>query len=54
MVKFFNCFEVRAGQEEEVRPEWLTLNEYMTAKPGYVGHRLHRSVMDNAHFRFID
>lgn len=54
MVKFLNCFEVPAGMEDEFLEHWREVNAYMAAKPGYVGHRLHRSVSPDAKYRFVN
>lgn len=54
MVSFINCFEVPPGREEEFFALWQEVNTYMRAKPGYIGHRLHRSLAPDAPFRFIN
>ncbi|HEX3706428.1 MAG TPA: antibiotic biosynthesis monooxygenase family protein [Mycobacteriales bacterium] len=53
-IPFVNCFEVPAGQEDEFLARWTEVNDYMRAKPGYVGHRLHRSLSPEARFRFVN
>jgi hypothetical protein len=30
------------------------VNDYMQDKPGYVGHRLHRALSDDARYRFVN
>lgn len=54
MVRFLNCFEVPAGREDEFFALWRDVNKYMTAKPGYVGHWLHRSLASDAKYRFFN
>jgi len=49
-----NCFEVPAGREESFLALWRQVNAYMADKPGYVSHRLHRSLAPDARFRFIN
>ena len=53
-VTFINCFEVPAGREEDFLELWRQVNEYMRAQPGYLSHRLHRSVQPAARFRFVN
>ncbi len=53
-VPFVNCFEVPAGREEPFFVLWREVNAYMAAKPGYVCHRLHRSLSPDAKFRFVN
>ncbi|HTT26939.1 MAG TPA: antibiotic biosynthesis monooxygenase family protein [Solirubrobacteraceae bacterium] len=51
---FMNCFEVPAGHEDAFLALWQEVNAYMATKPGYVSHRLHRSLAPEARFRFIN
>ncbi|MBV6431403.1 MAG: hypothetical protein IANPNBLG_01533 [Bryobacteraceae bacterium] len=53
-VTLINRFEVPAGREEEFFQFWRRVNDYMRAKPGYLGHTLHRSLAPDAQFRFIN
>jgi heme-degrading monooxygenase HmoA len=53
-VPFVNCFEVPEGKEETFFALWREVNAYMAAKPGYLGHRLHRSLAPDAKFRFVN
>ena len=53
-VTFINCFEVPAGREEEFLGLWTQVNQYMQTQPGYLSHRLHRSVQPSARFRFVN
>lgn len=52
-VRLINCFEVPAGREEEFLTLFGEMNDYMAARPGYVGNRLHRSLAPDARYRFI-
>ncbi|HEX3824099.1 MAG TPA: antibiotic biosynthesis monooxygenase [Mycobacteriales bacterium] len=54
MVYFVNCFEIPAGEEERFLGLWRGVNAYMAIKPGYVSHRLHRSMAPDARFRFVN
>lgn len=53
-VPFVNCFEVPAGREDDFFALWQEVNRYMAAKPGYLNHRLHRSLTPEARFRFVN
>ena len=53
-VRFVNCFEVPAGREEDFFALFREVNGYMMAKPGYVGHRMHRSLRPDARYRFVN
>jgi heme-degrading monooxygenase HmoA len=54
MVTLVNCFEIPAGREDEFFTLWQRVNGYMRAKPGYLGHKLHRSLAPDARFRFVN
>jgi len=49
-----NCFEVPAGRESEFFSAFEQVNKYMRGKPGYLGHKLHRSVAPDAVYRFVN
>ncbi len=53
-VPFVNCFEVPRGHEDAFLALFQEVNSYMAAKPGYVRHRLHRSLAPDAKFRFVN
>ena len=53
-VPFVNCFEVPQDREDDFLVLWREVNDYMAAKPGYVSHRLHRSLAPDAKFRFVN
>lgn len=52
--RIVNCFEVPAGREEDFLALFREVNGYMRAKPGFIGHQLHRSLAPDAHFRFVN
>lgn len=54
MIPFVNCFEVPGGQEDAFLALWREVNAYMAGKPGYVSHQLHRSLLPEARFRFVN
>ncbi len=54
VVTLINCFEVPEGREEEFFTLWKEVNAHMRVKPGYLEHRLHRSLAPNARFRFVN
>ena len=50
-----NPFEVPQGQADEAfLAGWQRAAEYMRTQPGFVGTRLHRAVMAEARFRFVN
>ncbi len=53
-VQLVNCFEVPVGRDEAFLRLWREVNTYMTAKPGYLGHRLHRSLGPDARYHFVN
>ena len=53
-VTLVNCFEIPAGREDEFFALWQQINNYMRAKKGYLGHKLHRSLSADARFRFVN
>ncbi|MGH9086627.1 MAG: antibiotic biosynthesis monooxygenase family protein [Acidimicrobiales bacterium] len=53
-VRYVNCFKVREGAEELFLERWRPINAYMTAKPGYLNDRLHRSLDPAATYRFVN
>jgi heme-degrading monooxygenase HmoA len=54
VVTLVNCFEVPAGRENDFLQAFHTVNAYMRAQPGYLGHRLHRAITDDPSFRFVN
>jgi len=53
-VVFINAFTVPAGREQAFFALWREVNDYMRGQPGYISHRLHRSLSPDARFRFIN
>src|SRR5690348_7417093 len=53
-ITLVNCFEVPAGREEEFFALWQQVNTYMRDKRGYISHKLHRAINDEAPFRFVN
>ena len=53
-VRFINLFTVPAGREDRFMELWSQVNKYMAAQPGYCNHRLHRSIAENAPYRFVN
>ncbi len=53
-VVFINMFEVPEGRDEVFEAEWRKVNDYMRAKPGYQGHRLHRALAGDARYRYAN
>lgn len=53
-VTFVNLFEVPAERDEAFLALWREVNAYMRAKPGYLEHRLHRALLDEARYRYVN
>ena len=53
-VTVINSFEVPAGREDEFLRLWKSVNAYVKGKPGYLSHKLHRSIEPDAPFRFVN
>ncbi|HEY1241928.1 MAG TPA: antibiotic biosynthesis monooxygenase family protein [Bryobacteraceae bacterium] len=53
-ITLINSFEVPAGREREFFELWKKVNSYMRQKPGYLSHKLHRSMEPDAAFRFVN
>lgn len=54
MVRLINCFEVPADRDEQFLERFRDVNAYMVSKPGYLSHRLHRSLSPQARYRFVN
>ena len=54
VVRLINCFEVPSGRDEEFLTMFGEMNDYMAARPGFLGNRLHRSLAPDARYRFIN
>jgi heme-degrading monooxygenase HmoA len=53
-VVLINPFEVPEGKDEAFLAEWEAAKAFMERQPGYIATRLHRSLIPNARFRFIN
>lgn len=53
-IRLINCFEVPEGRDAEFLAGFRKVNDYMAAKPGFVGNRLHRALVPDARYRFIN
>ena len=53
-VTLINGFEVPSGRDDVFLELWRQMNAYFSAQPGYVSHRLHRSVSPDARYRFVN
>jgi heme oxygenase (mycobilin-producing) len=49
-----NPFEVPAGADEEFITSWEAARDYLRGQPGYLHTRLHRSILPDADFRFVN
>ncbi len=54
MVRFINCFEVPEGREDDFLTVFREINAFMANQPGYLGHRLHKSLGTDARYRFVN
>jgi heme-degrading monooxygenase HmoA len=54
MIRYINCFEVPEGRDDEFMAAFAEVNDFMASRPGYLGHRLHRSLSSDARFRFVN
>src|SRR4051794_40455359 len=54
MVRYINLFEVPADRDDEFMAMFREVNDHMAAQPGYLGHRLHRSLAPDARYRFVN
>jgi len=53
-VTFVNLFEVPVRGDDEFLTLWREVNTYMRAKNGYLEHRLHRALVDDARYRYVN
>src|SRR5262245_11834165 len=53
-VTYINSFEVPAGRDEDFFAMWSEVNAYMRKQPGYLSHRLHRSLASDARYRYVN
>jgi heme oxygenase (mycobilin-producing) len=53
-VLLINLFEVAPPDDEDFLSSWEQARQFMRARPGYLGTRLHRSLAPDAYFRFVN
>ena len=53
-VVLINAFEVPPGEDDAFLEGWERARDYLSTQEGYLSTRLHRSVMPNADFRFVN
>jgi heme-degrading monooxygenase HmoA len=53
-VVLINPFEVQEGKEDEFLHWWQQAADHMRVQPGFVGTRLHRAVLPDARFPFVN
>jgi len=53
-VTFINLFEVPPEADADFLARWQAVNAYMIRQPGYLAHALHRSLGDDARYRFVN
>ena len=53
-VILINPFEVPAGADDDFLRGWERAAEYMQRQPGFVSTRLHRALVPDARFRFVN
>ena len=53
-VVLINPFEVPAGADEEFITSWEAARDYLRGQPRYLHTRLHRSILPDADFRFVN
>ncbi len=53
-VVLINTFEVPEAEDEEFLAGWERQREFLSAQPGYLATRLHRSLSPDADFRFVN
>jgi heme-degrading monooxygenase HmoA len=49
-----NAFEVPEGDDEAFLHAWERARAFLSAQPGYLSARLHRSLSPSADFRFVN
>ena len=53
-VVLINAFEVPEGEDEAFLEAWDRARTFLTTQDGYLSTRLHRSLVPNAEFRFVN
>jgi heme-degrading monooxygenase HmoA len=53
-VTVINPFEVPQGREDETLSMWEAFAEYFRKQPGYISTKLHKAIVPDAKFHFIN
>jgi heme-degrading monooxygenase HmoA len=53
-VVLINAFEVPEGEDDAFLQGWERAREFLSRQEGYVSTRLHRSLLPEADFRFVN
>jgi heme oxygenase (mycobilin-producing) len=53
-VILINAFEVPEGQDEAFIEGWERSRAFLSKQPGYLSTRLHRALVPDAEFRFVN
>lgn len=53
-VTFVNLFEIPARRDDAFFALWREVNAYMRTKSGYLEHRMHRALLDDARYRYVN
>lgn len=53
-VILINAFEVAEGHDEAFLEGWERTRAFLSTQPGYLSTRLHRSLVPDAEFRFVN
>ncbi len=53
-VTLINAFEVPEGQDEAFVEGWERSRAFLSQQPGYLSTRLHRALVPDAEFRFVN
>jgi heme-degrading monooxygenase HmoA len=53
-VVLINRFDVPTGRDKEFLSSFLEVNRHMRSQPGYLEHRLHRSLADSESGRYVN
>lgn len=53
-VTYINLFEIPAGKEEDFVGFYRRVNDYMSAKAGYLGNTMHRAREAGSRYGFVN
>jgi heme oxygenase (mycobilin-producing) len=53
-VILINAFEIPEGHDEAFLEGWERTRAFLSTQPGYLSTRLHRSLVPDAEFRFVN